>query len=133
MTDDPNKRLETSIAHGHEEEDIDLKVVGRWTAILFALMFATVFGMKFLFGFKLSDHYLVDSVPKPRLQNFQVSDRFAPPRLQNNPRRDWSEYSATEQKQLDSYGWTDKNVGVARIPVDKAMDLLLEKGLPVRK
>ena len=33
---------------------------------------------------------------------------------------------------LDSYGWVDKNAGVVRIPIDEAMKLTLERGLPAR-
>ena len=31
-----------------------------------------------------------------------------------------------------SPGWVDQKTGVVRIPISRAMDLLLERGLPVR-
>jgi hypothetical protein len=34
---------------------------------------------------------------------------------------------------LSTYGWVDQKAGVVRIPVDRAIDLTLQKGLPVRK
>jgi len=34
---------------------------------------------------------------------------------------------------LSTYGWTDKNAGVVRIPIDRAMELQLERGFPTRK
>jgi hypothetical protein len=38
-----------------------------------------------------------------------------------------------EQKQiLESYGWADQGTGKVRIPIDRAMDLILQRGLPVR-
>jgi hypothetical protein len=33
---------------------------------------------------------------------------------------------------LYSYGWIDKSAGVAHIPIQRAMDLVLQKGLPTR-
>jgi hypothetical protein len=33
---------------------------------------------------------------------------------------------------LDSYGWVDENAGTVRIPIERAMDLLVQRGLPVR-
>ena len=33
---------------------------------------------------------------------------------------------------LTTYGWVDKNAGTVRIPIDRAKELLLERGLPVR-
>jgi len=37
-----------------------------------------------------------------------------------------------ESKQLNTYGWVDSKSGVVRIPVDQAMKLLAERGLPAR-
>jgi len=37
-----------------------------------------------------------------------------------------------EQEQLTSYGWVDRQNGVARIPVQRAMEILTAKGLPTR-
>jgi len=39
---------------------------------------------------------------------------------------------AYEHETLTTYGVTDKNAGTYRIPIDRAKDLLLERGLPVR-
>jgi hypothetical protein len=39
---------------------------------------------------------------------------------------------AQEHEVLTTYGITDKNAGMYRIPIDKAKDLLLTQGLPVR-
>jgi hypothetical protein len=54
------------------------------------------------------------------------------PRLQTNPREDLRELRAKEDELLGSYGWVDKNAGVVRIPIDAAMKLTLERGLPAR-
>ena len=37
-----------------------------------------------------------------------------------------------EDAELHSYGWVDRNAGTLRIPIDRAKDLLLERGLPVK-
>jgi hypothetical protein len=54
------------------------------------------------------------------------------PRLQTNPREDLGELRAREDERLQTYGWVDKNAGVVRIPIDAAMKLILERGLPSR-
>ncbi|MFZ1757134.1 MAG: hypothetical protein WAU10_25510, partial [Caldilineaceae bacterium] len=38
---------------------------------------------------------------------------------------------ATERGQLDSYGWVDKETGLAHIPVAEAIQQMAEAGLPV--
>jgi hypothetical protein len=37
-----------------------------------------------------------------------------------------------EQQQLTGYGWVDEKSGVARLPIDEAKKLILERGLPSR-
>ena len=54
------------------------------------------------------------------------------PRLQAEPRLDLEHLHKHEDDLLNSYGWVDPKAGVIRIPIDRAMDLLLQKGLPVR-
>ena len=39
---------------------------------------------------------------------------------------------AAEQQRLHGYGWVDEKAGVARIPIDEAKKLMLERGLAVR-
>jgi hypothetical protein len=37
------------------------------------------------------------------------------------------EFFASEEQTLHSYGWVDKSAGVVRIPIDRAMELMVEK------
>jgi hypothetical protein len=39
---------------------------------------------------------------------------------------------AEEDKILKSYAWIDKEKNIVRIPIDRAIDILAERGLPVR-
>jgi len=56
-----------------------------------------------------------------------------PPRLQVNPAEDLKAYQAEEDAILHSYGWADKSAGVVHIPIERAMELSLQRGFPVRK
>lgn len=55
------------------------------------------------------------------------------PRLQTNSAGELGEMRAQEDAELHSYGWVDRSHGVIRIPIEKAMQLTLERGLPVRQ
>jgi hypothetical protein len=55
------------------------------------------------------------------------------PRLQINPREDLRELRAHEDEVLTSYGWVDKNAGIVRIPIEEAMKIVVQKGLPARE
>jgi hypothetical protein len=37
-----------------------------------------------------------------------------------------------QNEKLTSYGWIDRSNGIVRIPIDRAMDLILQRGLPAR-
>src|SRR3954470_5733119 len=60
-----------------------------------------------------------------------VAQRNLPPtpRLQAKPITDLKEIRAAEEKTLNGYGWVDQKSGVAHIPVDRAIDLLAQRGL----
>lgn len=55
------------------------------------------------------------------------------PRVQAFPELDWLEYKEAQLAELTSYGWIDSERGIVRIPIDRAAELILEEGLPVRE
>jgi hypothetical protein len=54
-----------------------------------------------------------------------------PPRLQVAPQADLQALRASEDAILNSYGWVDKAGGIVRIPIERAMQLVVEQGLPL--
>lgn len=54
------------------------------------------------------------------------------PRLQTDPRQDLRDMRDAEQEILTTYGWVDRNAGVVRIPIDQAMRLAVQRGMPTR-
>ena len=54
------------------------------------------------------------------------------PRLQAQPFKDVYELKSAQRGLLHSYGWVDKANGVVHIPIDRAMQITLERGFPVR-
>jgi hypothetical protein len=55
-----------------------------------------------------------------------------PPRLQTYPFDDIKDMRADQRRLLDRYEWVDRRNGIVRIPVERAMDLIAERGLPHR-
>ena len=53
------------------------------------------------------------------------------PMLEDNERGQFSDYLMNQEKHLNSYGWVDEQSGVAYIPIERAMELTVERGLPV--
>lgn len=52
------------------------------------------------------------------------------PRLEALPLAPRRRLDAEEAERLSSYGWVDRAGGVARIPIDRAIEILLARGLP---
>src|SRR5713101_4759527 len=58
--------------------------------------------------------------------------KFPQPRLEGDERREINDFREHEEQTLNSYGWVDQQAGVVRIPIDRAMQLLTQRGLPTR-
>ena len=52
------------------------------------------------------------------------------PLLQTSPSQDLEVLLERENRILTSYGWVNKASGLIRIPITKAMDIAVQKGLP---
>jgi len=61
-----------------------------------------------------------------------MTQRFPTPRLQmDDGNQDLADMHQKEDLLLDHYTWVDKSQGKVRIPIDRAMELIVERGLPV--
>ena len=116
----------------HEESDVNIRAILGFGAAL--LIVATVVHLLIyvLFGYFTSREGV--KVPPEYPLAAAAGLREPPePRLQINPRQDLADLRAKEDELLGSYGWVDRNAGVVRIPIDAAMKLTLERGLPARQ
>ena len=55
---------------------------------------------------------------------------FPEPRLQVDPALDLANMRVRDARELDTFGWIDRKAGTLRIPIDRAMQLIAERGLP---
>ncbi len=76
---------------------------------------------------------LVKSQPYSRVIPPNANQSFPQPRLEINERTQLKDFIQKEDETLATYDWVDKNKGTVRIPIDRAMDLIAERGLPVRQ
>ena len=115
----------------HEASDVDIRpVLGFLAGLAIASVFIS-FLVWLLFGY-FADREARAVTPDYPLAA-QEENRLPPePRLQTQPREDLRELRASEDGILTTYGWVDKNQGVVRIPIDQAMKMIAERGLPSR-
>jgi hypothetical protein len=57
---------------------------------------------------------------------------FPAPRLQPNPVADLNKFRVHEEEVLNSYGWVDRASGKVHIPIEQAIAILAQTGLPTR-
>ncbi len=70
----------------------------------------------------------------PELQNkmAEMTQTFPTPRVQTDDgNQDVADLHAREDLLLDNYSWVDQSKGKVRIPIERAMELIAQRGLPV--
>jgi hypothetical protein len=116
----------------HEESDVNIRGILMFAATLIVAAIVIHLLVYVLF------RYLNDREGRPVALEYPLAaaqgNRVPPePRLQTNPRQDLADLRAREDATLTSYSWVDKNAGIVRIPIDEAVKLTLQRGLPARQ
>ncbi len=111
------------------DREIDLKTLAYFATGLIALTAIAFALMWLLIGVLRGAEERADPLPSPLEAANQP--RVPPaPRLQERPEAELLTFRLEEQDQLTSYGWVSESQGVARIPIERAIEILAERGLP---
>jgi hypothetical protein len=126
MNTDP-KPVETNA--GYEKRDVNTRGILYFVIALFLLLVASLVSMRSLFGYFSATQPL-----GPAASPFTSSRALPPePRLQVRPVEDLNQVRQGQEELLNSYGWVDRANGTVRIPINRAMELVVERGLPARQ
>jgi hypothetical protein len=142
MTDEEKKR------HGHggedlgfERQDLSPTTVFGFLAGLAVAGVLIYFIVNGLYGF-MDAYYRKNQPAVTPMSSHLPADtraitpgdvtRFPQPRLETDERTELNGFRQEEEKILYSYGYADKNAGTVRIPIDRAMELIAQRGLPTR-
>jgi hypothetical protein len=101
-----------------QAQDLNFRAIG-WGAL------AIVVGIVFAIGASYAVWRYLGLEPGPNRGPGHA--QAASPRLLIAPQPDRAAYFAEKAKVTNSYGWVDKQAGIARIPVDQAMQLMAER------
>jgi hypothetical protein len=115
----------------HESTDISMRAIVSFVILLTVVTIGIQGAMYVVFRVLAR----VESASDPEVSPLATPANEAPaePRLQTTPWADLKTLRAEETSYLHGYGWIDQQAGVARIPIDRAKELLLQKGLAVRQ
>ena len=115
---------------GYEDYHLNIGPVILSTAGIMAMAVLAFVAMWVMFvGLEQTKIYFAEDSP-PMAAHQKPHDG---PLIQVIPSAELSMVRAKTQKALTEYGWIDKDAGITHIPVERAIDLALQRGFPVRK
>jgi len=113
---------------GYEVRDVNIKAL-LWFAFWMAVVIAmTLLAMRFTFG------YLGKLTPLgPAASPFENSRQIpSGPLLQAAPHQELSSFCSGQTQAVQGYAWVNQAGGIVQLPIERAMDLTLQHGLPSR-
>lgn len=123
----PNMPEQGSHGVAREKKDFDLRVIV-WTAVITVLVAVGVhIGLRYL----QLNYNRQAAQQDPQLPPTAAARETPPgPDLRPTPIRDLHHFRREQQAQLEGYAWGDDKREQVHIPIERAMELLVERGLP---
>ena len=116
----------------HEESDVNVRAILGWGLGLAALALVVHVFLWWLIGLYERQAERADTRAYPLAAGQQ--DVLPPePRLQTTPQEDMRRLHDTQRARLQGHEWINRDAGIARIPIDDAMRITVERGLPTRE
>ena len=118
---DPSQNANANL--GYETRDIALNTLSRWLIGLFTFIAVAAFGSLGLYKVLVPTYEETERVsPLEHIRTYPPN-----PQLQSRPKRDMIEYRAAEEK-IEN-GYTKGENGTVNLPVDRAIDIMVERGI----
>ena len=116
----------------HEESDVNVRAILGWGLGLAGVALAVHVFLWWLIGFYEGQAQRAETRTYPLAAGQQ--DALPPePRLQTTPQQDMRALTDAQRARLQGHEWIDRNAGIARIPIEDAMRIVVERGLPTRE
>jgi hypothetical protein len=140
MTNDPIRNHGVDAHGSFEKEDLKPRSVMSFFVGLILLV-VVIFGVSFgvyraLDSYNHANQATMSPMLAPETDTRNVTPAethaFPQPRLEVSERTELREFIEDQDQKLATYNWVDKDKGVVQIPIDRAMDLIVQRGLPVR-
>jgi hypothetical protein len=117
---------------GYEKSDASIGALlqfGFWLAVVIVV---TLVAMSWAFKYfsriaPLGQPAAPSAVVNPNFRQLPPS-----PMVQAQPHEDLVDFCRQQEQDVNTFGWVDRQSGIVRVPISRAMDLVLAKGLPTR-
>jgi hypothetical protein len=127
---------------GYEHQDLRAGGIIYFMLALVVVTIICLFGIRGLYSFLDRREKAAQPALSPLVTNVPEDTRhiapgypqavFPSPKLEEDERGQLNGIRLPEEQTLYSYGWVDEKAGTIHIPIERAMDLLVQRGLPVR-
>ena len=118
---------------GYEHTDAAVGPVAKFLFWLFVAAVLTHFGLAGVYKLMIDQGVKSEAGDRRYPLAATEEQRLPPvPRLQQFPRNELYTFRTEERDRLESYGWESKAAGTVHIPIEEAMKLTVERGLPVQ-
>jgi hypothetical protein len=123
--------LETPPGSTYEHTDASVPVIVRFLVWLAISAVVIHVGLGLLYALLIQR---AEEVGEARYPLAATQGELLPPtpRLQQFPGKEFYQFRVGEEAFLEGYGWMNKEAGIAHIPIEDAMLLIVERGLPSR-
>jgi len=113
----------------HEPDDVNAVALTKFGLSMSALIVIFLFGLWGMFEY-LKNREAELSLPQSPSAMVNAQKLPPEPRLQSHPAMDMRNLRSEQEKLLHQYAWIDPDKGIVRIPVERAMDIIAQRGLP---
>jgi hypothetical protein len=125
-----------------EHQDLSPRSIFYFLIILGASIIASFFILRGVYEFLDKHERASQPAVNPLVTNIPEDTRhvaprypqtaFPDPKLEEDERTQLNGILTEQENTLNSYGWVNQQQGIVRIPIERAIDLLAQRGLPVR-
>jgi hypothetical protein len=135
---------QTKHENGHgsfERQDLQVSGILYFLLTIVVVTILCLFGLRGVFAFLDHREKALQPALNPLVTHVPTDTRHIPkdyeekafpdPLLEKDEHTKIDDLRSKEEQTLYSYGWVDEKAGTVRIPIDRAMELLVQRGLPV--
>lgn len=120
MSHDPNIPQRSAVVQQHEGTGVNSRII-----FLCGFGLLTMIAVSMLVASRIRPIYVRPHSPSTRLPG--NSQAVVNSRLDPQEKRTRQAYEKDQLERLSTYGWSDRSRGKVRIPIERAMSILIEK------
>lgn len=129
MNEQPAPPVEGGANLGYEPRDVRVGWIVAFAMALAAMVVLVLPLTDWIFDRLESGAAQLDAPTSPLAARQEPPE----PRLESRPAAELSALRRREQQVLTKYRWLDREQGIVQIPIERAIELLVERGLPEPK